>query len=141
MLKGYQKSFGKVAAILYISGGLMHGIRLLIHFTPADIPFFTDWVVAVGGLYAGAGFLLFRRYVDYRGMAHKVVYALITFHLLGSALLHIWIILTHSHKLLTIFPLGYSYAAVIFFLAFAWVAGTLRFRNSEQATTPLGDKA
>ena len=132
MLKIYRNSFGKITAMLYIGGAVMHCVRLLTGFAPNDIPFLIDWVVTVGAAYGAVGFVLFASEVDYRGTWQKVVHVLIASHLLVSAGLHLWIILEESHEVLKVFPLDYSYAAVLFFAAFAWVAATLRFRQSDR---------
>jgi hypothetical protein len=124
MLGVYRFSFPKLAVVLYTSGALLHALRVVTGFSPTDIPFFIDWVIAVGAAYAGVGFLLFFREMGPPGRVRRVLSAIMIVHLLGSTGLHVYILIRGSHDVLAVFPIAYSAAAAFGFLGFAWLAGT-----------------
>jgi hypothetical protein len=113
-------------ALLYTGGALFHFIRVLTGFSPTDIPLFIDWVIAIAALYGGFGFLFYFRAFSNSKSWRRVVVGIMVFHLLMSAVVHVYIIVTQSHVVLSIFPVTYSAAAFFAFLGFAWVAATSR---------------
>ena len=70
--------------------------------------------------YAGLGFILSIKKVDFRNLADKIVYGLILFHLSTSALLHAYSIIWDTNDWLKLFSPSYSYFAVIYFASFAY---------------------
>ncbi|MHC4306645.1 MAG: hypothetical protein ACYS15_13575 [Planctomycetota bacterium] len=126
MVEFYRWSFPCLTAVLYTGGALIHLIRVLTGFSPTESPLFIDWVIALAALYGGFGFLIyFRAFGPCRNWRRAVV-AIMVFHLLASAVVHIYIIVTQSHAILGIFPVAYSTAAFFAFLGLAWVAATSR---------------
>ncbi len=45
-----------------------------------------------------------------------------------SVVVHLWILVTGSHRVLAVFPRGYSYFALLFFGFFAWRSWTIELR-------------
>jgi hypothetical protein len=126
MAEFYRSSFPRLTAALYTGGAAFHFMRVVTGFSPTDIPYFIDWVIALIGLYGGLGFLVFFRELSPQSRWRQVLSGIMVFHLLGSTMLHAYILATRSHSVLGVFPLAYSAGAILAFLGFAWVAGTTR---------------
>jgi hypothetical protein len=126
MIDFYRSSFPRLTAVLYTGGALFHLIRVVSGFSPTDIPLFIDWIIAIVALYGGLGFLFYFRAFGKLGSWRRVVVGIMVLHLLTSAVVHVYIIVTQSHAVLGIFPITYSVAALFAFLGFAWVAATSR---------------
>jgi hypothetical protein len=126
MIDFYRSSFPRLTAVLYTGGALFHFIRVLSGFSPTDIPVFIDWIIAIAALYGGLGFLFYFRAFGSSKSWRRVVVGIMVFHLLTSAVVHVYIIVTQSNVVLSIFPVAYSAAAFFAFLGFAWVAVTSR---------------
>ena len=124
MIEFYRSSFSRLTAILYTAGALLHFSRVVSGFSPTDIPFFVDWVVALAALYGGVGFLLFFGELGPPSRWRRVVSGIMVFHLLVSTVLHVYILVTGSHSVLGVFPVAYSAGSIFGFLGFAWVAST-----------------
>ena len=117
----------RAAAMLYSGGTLAHVLRLAFDFPMQAMPFLIDWIIAVVGTFGAIGLTLASRYIAYRGSWEKGVHALIVLHLVASALMHGWAILTASHEMFAVFRVEYSYFAVVYFAFFAWRSWTVRF--------------
>ncbi len=126
MVEFYRSSFPRLTAALYTGGAALHLVRVVTGFSPTDIPYFIDWVVASMALYGGLGFLVFFRELGPPSRWRRVLSGIMVFHLLGSTVLHAYILATRSHSVLGVFPVAYSAGAIFAFLGFAWVAGTTR---------------
>lgn len=122
--------FPRIVAVIYTGGTVAHLVRLYVGFTWSEIPFFIDWLLVVLGAVGVTGLIAFARQVDYRGAWEKIVHWLIVLHLGVSVLVHVWILIVHSHKILSPFPHVYSYFAVGYFGFFAWRSWTLRLRDA-----------
>jgi len=134
MFEFYRSSFPRLTAALYTGGAAFHFMRVVSGFSPTDIPYFIDWVIALIALYGGLGFLVFFRALSPPSRWRRVLSGLMVFHLLGSTVLHAYILATRSHSVLGVFPVAYSAGAIFAFLGFAWVAGTTRLGSVTAAS-------
>jgi hypothetical protein len=78
------------------------------------------------------GFVLFMRRIPFKSLAARVLHVLVTFHLLGSVVLHARALLVGNHDLFAVFSYGYSYFAVVYFL----VLGTYCFLLQKRIRLP-----
>jgi len=113
----YYRTFAKVALPLYLAGTIIHISRLIFDFPITKMPVQVDWVVVLLGGYAGLGFLVFVKTISFKSNWDRLAYALLTFHLLGSVLLHMYILIANDREIIGIFPYWYSYIAVVYFAA------------------------
>ena len=122
-------SFGhfgtRLVAIIYTGGTVAHLTRLAFQYT-GDIPFFIDWLLVLLGPIGVAGLVVSAPRIKYRGVWERLVHWLIVVHLGTSVLVHIWILAVHSHRILAVFALGYSYFAAGYFAFFAWRSWTIQ---------------
>ena len=94
---------------------MIHVSRLIFDFPITSMPYQVDWVVVLLGAYAGMGFLVFVNTISFKSKWDRIIYALLVFHLLGSVLLHVYILIANDHGILSIFPYWYSYIAAAYF--------------------------
>lgn len=94
---------------------------MLTGFSPTDIPYLVDWIVAIGAGYGGVGFLVYFRELV-ASLWRRVATGIMILHLLASVALHVYILAVGSHSVLSVFPLAYSAVAFFAFLGFAWLA-------------------
>ncbi len=112
--------------MVYTGGTVAQALKLLLDFGWEYMPFWVDWALIGLGTYGGVGLLLFVRGVAWRGTWEKVVHGVIVVHLLGSVLVHAWVVIVGHHEFFTAFPYEYSYFAVGYFALFAWRSWTMR---------------
>lgn len=124
----YFKSFARVCLLPYVGGTVIHVLRLIYRFPVTELPAEVDWVVVIVGGYAGLGLIVFARRIPFTGVCDKIAYGLLIFHLDGSVLLHAYILLTWNHRVLGIFPYGYSFVAAAYFLALGLYVANLNKR-------------
>ena len=123
------KTFSRVVAILYVFGVVLPLSRILIGFEPRSIPRSIDVGSLMGALYGGIGYLKFWKDIYFPRAITKVLYAIITFHLLGSVIMHAFIIAIPNNKILDIFPIWYSYLTVALMALFAYYSWNVRFKE------------
>lgn len=104
--------------IPYIGGTILHLLRLIYAFSTEQIPWPVDWVVVLVGGYGGLGLIIFAHKISFKNIWDKMAYGLLIFHLDGSVIVHAYILYIGNHDVLSVFPYGYSYIAVAYFLAF-----------------------
>ena len=121
----YRHSFRRALALIYTAGTVAHLLRLIYRFELSQMPFFPDWILVIVGPYVALGMILFAGEVRYRGRWEVWTHWLITAHLLVSIGLHLWILVTHSHGVLSVFGYSYSYFAALYFSFFAWRSWTM----------------
>ena len=80
------------------------------------MPMHVAIILAAG--YSGIGFVVYFNKGIFSGARTKVIYLLIIFHLLLSAILHAFSIISGSNQWITIFPDWYPYLAVVYFAVF-----------------------
>ena len=102
--------------IPYIGGAVIHILRLIFNFSYEEIPFEVDWLIIIIGGYAGLGLIIYANRIPFKNIWDKIIYGLLIFHLDGSVILHIYILVTGSHDILKIFPYWYSFIAIGYFL-------------------------
>jgi hypothetical protein len=123
-----RKASPKIVALIYTGGTVAHLFRLAVGFTWRDMPFFIDWILVVLGPIGIVGLVCLKNEVLYRGWWERATHWLIVAHLSISVLVHVWILAVRSHEVLSVFPYGYSYAALAYFAFFAWRSWTMRLR-------------
>ena len=125
---GYSRSVHYTVAVLYTLGTIAQLLRLLLGFSPQDMPFLFDWILVLAPAYAAIGLIVLTRAVEWRGRWEQLLHGLIVIHLVGTAALHTYVIATSSHSALAPFSRRYSYFAVAYFAVFAWRSWTMRLR-------------
>ncbi len=126
----------RVVAMIYTGGTVAHLIRLAAQYT-GDIPFFIDWLLVLLGPIGVAGLIVSAPRIEYRGVWERLVHWLIVVHLGSTVLVHVWVLAVHSHRILAVFALGYSYLAVVYFAFFAWRSWTVQLRPPRTAVAPV----
>ena len=84
------------------------------------------------------GFLVFVNTISFKSKWDRLTYALLVFHLLGSVLLHVYILIANDHGILSIFPYWYSYIAVAYFAALGYYVLKLN-KRFYQTGKPLSE--
>jgi len=123
------RAFGGVIAVLFVFGIILHVSRILIGFEPSSIPRIVDVIILIGALYGGIGYLKFWKDIYFPKVITKVLYGIITFHLLGSVFIHAFIIAIPNNKILDIFPIWYSYIMVAVMALFAYYSWNVKFKE------------
>ena len=121
--------FGRVVALLYIFGIALHISRIIIGFEPSSIPHVFDVAILIGALYGGVGYLKFWKDLYFSRTTTKVLYGIITFHLLGTVVIHALILSIPNNKILDVFPVWYSYLTVAVMTLFAYYSWNVRFKK------------
>ena len=122
----FRTTFARVALVPYLGGTVFHVLRLVLDFPTDAMPYELDWVVLVLGGYACAGFIRYAREVRFSGPWDKLLYALVILHLGGSVVLHAYSLVARDHDWATVFPRGYSYFAIAYFVVlglYCWRLG------------------
>lgn len=123
------KKFGKVVAILYVLGIAIHVSRIILGFGPSSIPRIVDVIIFIIALYGGISYLKFWKNIYFSSKIIKVIYGLITFHLLGSVIIHASILAIPNNKILDIFPVWYSYVMGAVMALFSYYSWNVRFKE------------
>lgn len=126
------RTFNRVVAVLYVFGVTIHISRIFIEFEPSSIPRIFDVIIFAGALYGGIGYLKFWKDIYFPGIITKILYGIITFHLLGSVVIHTFIIVIPNNKILDIFPVWYSYIMIAVMALFAYYSWNVRFKKIER---------
>ena len=113
----YYNTFARACLLPYIGGKILHVLRIIYDFPIEKIPLEIDWFIVVIGGYGGLGLIIFANKIHFKNVWDKVAYGLLIFHLDGSVLLHAYILFVGNHDILNIFPYGYSFIAIGYFLA------------------------
>ena len=129
----YYKTFARVCLIPYIGGTILHLIRLIWNISLGEIPFVVDWVIVILGGYGGVGLILFHNHISFKNIWDRIAYNLLIFHLMGSVILHTYVLFKGDHSVLNIFPYWYSFIAIVYFIAFGFYVFHLnkRLYNAE----------
>lgn len=128
-MKIHGKKFGKVVAILYILGITLNAFRIIIGFEPSSIPPVFDVIILVGALYGGVSYLKYWKEIYFPRKIMRVLYGAITFHLLGSVVVHFFILIIPNNKILNIFPVWYSYIIIVIMALFAYYSWNVQFKE------------
>lgn len=123
------KKFGRTIAMLYVFGVALHLFRITIGFEPSTIPRAVDVLIFIGALYGGISYLKFLKDIYFPTQITKIIYGIITFHLLGSVIIHAFILAIPNNKILDIFPVWYSYVMVAVMALFAYYSWNVRFKE------------
>ena len=123
------RTFGRVIAVLYVFGVALHVSRIIIGFEPSSMPRVFDVIILIGALYGGIGYIKFWKNIYFPKTIIKVIYGMITFHLLGSVIIHAFILAIPNNKILDIFPVWYSYIMVAVMAVFAYYSWNVRFKE------------
>ncbi len=92
------------------------------------MPYVIDWAIVILGTIGAITLVKLTARIDFRGRWEKPVHFIIIFHLALSVLVHGWAILVQSHNVFAVFPIEYSYFALLYFLFFAWRSWTIKIR-------------
>ena len=96
-------------------------MMVIIFRPPIDqMPDVVHFVITVLAGYAGIGFLLNFKKVNFRNLPDKIVYVIILFHLITSSLVHAYSIIWKTNNWLNFFHPVYNYFALVYFAAFAF---------------------
>ena len=120
-------------AILYTGGSIAQLLRLVFDFPLQELPYAIDWAITLLGSIGAITLVLKIRRIHYRGWWEKPVHLLIILHLTGSVALHVWAIYVQSHDVFRVFPMEYSYFALVYFVFFAWRSWTFRLEGADTA--------
>ena len=123
------RTFGRVIAVLYVFGVALHVSRIIIGFEPSSMPRVFDVIILIGALYGGIGYIKFWKNIYFPKTIIKVIYGMITFHLLGSVIIHAFILAIPNNKILDVFPVWYSYIMVAVMAVFAYYSWNVRFKE------------
>ncbi len=113
----YFRTFARICLLPYIGGTILHILRLIYDFPMEKIPWEVDWVIVILGSYGGLGLILFSHKVPFRNIWDKMAYGVLIFHLVGSVVVHAYILIKENHEVLRVFPNWYSFLAVGYFVA------------------------
>ena len=114
----YYRTFAKVAVIPYVGGTVAHTLRLIYKFPIIEMPSWIHWVIVLVGGYVVTGFVLFAHKIEFRSIIDKVLYGLVICHLGASVVLHLYSIIMRSNDWLGVFPMEFSYFALLYFIGF-----------------------
>ena len=121
------------AAVLYTGGSIAQLLRLIYDFPLQELPYLVDWMIVILGSIGATTLTAQTRNIVYRGRWEKPTHFLIIAHLIISIALHLWAIYIHNHDVFLVFPLEYSYFAILYFVFFAWRSWTIMVSNSNNA--------
>jgi len=124
----YFKSFTKIAAILFLSGAVIHFSRIAGIITPPAVPIWISWHIMILSLYCGPGFTIFRSRISFRNALERTVTIVIAVILIASIILHFYRIITGSTEVFRFFPMWYSYASVVIMTGFSVVCYRLKLK-------------
>ena len=115
-----RNTFAKIAILTYSLGTIGHIVAIIFNPPRDQMPAVAHGVVTILAGYAGIGFILFIKKVDFKNLPDKIIYGLILFHLSTSALIHAYSIIWDTNDWLTFFTPSYSYFAIIYFASFGY---------------------
>ncbi len=98
------------------------------------MPYVIDWAIVILGSIGAITLATLTARIAHRGHWEKPVHFIIIFHLALSVVVHLWAILVQSHDVFKVFPIEYSYFALLYFLFFAWRSWTIKLRNDDVAS-------
>ena len=116
-------------AALYTGGSVAKLLRLIYDFPLQELPYVVAWIIVILGSIGATTLTAQTLNIVYRGWWEKPVHFLIIAHLSISIALHLWAIYFHSHDVFLVFPIEYSYFAIVYFVFFAWRSWTIRVSN------------
>jgi hypothetical protein len=123
----FARTFGKAGAIAYLGELVAHLLVLTTSFRLVDLPFAADWAFVVLGGYCAFMLWLFRSALVPR-FADPEVRVVVTLFVTVSVLIHLYIIVVHSHDVLGIFGRGFSVFGVFYSAFLVLRLGTLQTR-------------
>ena len=98
------------------------------------MPYVIDWAIVILGSIGAITLARLTDRIAYRGHWERPVHFIIIFHLALSVVVHVWAILVQSHNVFAVFPIEYSYFALLYFLFFAWRSWTIKIINGDVAS-------
>jgi len=113
-------TFAKISVLTYFLGTLGHIMRIIFRPPIDQMPIVVHGIVAILAGYAGLGFTINVKKVNFKNLADKIIYGLILFHLCTSALIHLYSIIWDTNEWLKFFGPSYSYFAAIYFASFGY---------------------
>ncbi len=95
-----------------------------------------DWAIVFLGSIGAVTLAVLTTRIVYRGSWERAVHFIIIVHLAVSVAVHAWAIFVQNHELFEVFPIEYSYFALLYFVFFAWRSWTIRLKNGRVANDP-----
>jgi hypothetical protein len=123
----FARTFGKAGALAYLGELVAHLLVLTTSFRLVDLPFAADWAFVVLGGYCAFMLWLFRSALVPR-FADPEVRVVVTLFVTVSVLIHLYMIVVHSHDVLGIFGRGFSVFGVLYSAFLVLRLGTLETR-------------
>ena len=130
------KNFGRIIAVLYMFGVVIHLLRITTRFEPSVIPRIVDVIIFIGALYGSISYLKFWKDIYFPNNIARTIYGIITFHLLGSVIIHAFILAIDNNRILDIFPVFYSFIMVAIMAIFAYYSWNLKFKDVMKKLSP-----
>ena len=115
-----RNTFAKISTLTYCLGTIVHIMGVIFKLPFDRIPNEAHEIVTILAGYAGLGFILSIKKVDFKNLADKIIYGLILFHLSTSALLHAYSVIWDTNDWLKIFGPSYGYFAISYFALFGY---------------------
>ncbi|MDH4070554.1 MAG: hypothetical protein OEV30_09020 [Ignavibacteria bacterium] len=133
----YYRSFTKAALTAYIGGTVAHILRLVFEFPLSEAPSWTHWVITIIAGYASIGLVLFAGKLKISGPIDRILYGTVIVHLGGSTLLHLYSLVMSTNNWMAVFPLRFSYFALVYFVGLGLYCNHLDKRVGAQRSVPL----
>lgn len=131
----YFNTFAKVAIIPYVGGTIAHTLRLVYKLPLEEAPSWIHWAIVVVGSYVTVGFLVHAKIIKFRGALDKMLYGLVILHLGGSVMMHLYSLVVQNNHWMGIFPLEYSYFALLYFIGLGLYCRSLSKRIDRLSTS------
>ncbi len=122
------RTFARLAVVPYAGGTVAHTLRLIYKFPLTEAPFWIHWIIVIIGGYVCTGFIFYIKRIPLKGTIDKLFYGLVIFHLGGSVIMHAYSLLMQNNDWMAVFPLNYSYFALIYFIALGLYCKSLNHR-------------
>jgi hypothetical protein len=120
-----QSKFSVFVAFVYLTGIIIHSIRLITNAQPSElIPLWFDYWVVTGTLYGSIilGIAITSSDVEFDGLFNKSMSLLVFLHLIITVVFHGRTIITQDNTNFDVFPYWYSIIVIIWFALFGfWI--------------------
>ncbi|MCH9031048.1 MAG: isoprenylcysteine carboxylmethyltransferase family protein [candidate division Zixibacteria bacterium] len=125
----FANTFSRVAALTYFAGTIAHTLRVVFEYPIEQVITVIHGPLVLASGYAGAGFLYHARKALLNSGLKKALYGLIAFHLITTAIMHAYSMITGNEEWIGFFPIWYSYFAIAYFVIFGYFCLKLRIKQ------------
>lgn len=126
----YEKTFLNVGAFVLATGAVAHVLRLTVGLPVIEMPTSIHAVLVVLPAYAATGCIVYGHRIHLVGLHQRVIFILITGLLITTVVMHSYSIVAHDNAWLGIFPMWYSFLAVVVYGGFAHFLKTRTLADS-----------